>query len=144
VETEQRENERRDAAGQDKQAEREARDVRQPGQHERDDPRQEHPEAHERKVTERSQSQSGIDARCVGEKTLASETIETELQDAIRPQEGPQWDSQDEPRHSAQDRGRPAVIDQRDNAERNRRGTRKRERAEDAVQLARTSSRRRS
>src|SRR5215207_11230959 len=54
----------------------------------------------------------GLDARRDQDdvkKALAAQTVETQLQRCVRPEEGPERDSEDEPGRSPQDRGHPAI-----------------------------------
>jgi hypothetical protein len=75
----------------------------------------------------------GVDAGFIGEKLLAPETIETELERGVCRQEGPERDPEHEPRRSSEEGGCPAVVDERGDGERDGRHNRSDKGRDDVV-----------
>lgn len=133
----QREKERREAAAQHEHADDHADDVRKSGQQHGHQRGQEHPEAHEGHSAERSKPQTRVDAADIPNKMVAAETVETQLQRGVRPQEAPDRDPENKPCRSSDGCRRPAVANKRFGCERNRRCGRSDDGADDAVHPAR-------
>ena len=87
------------------------------GQHERDEPRAQDPERGERDVPERPKPEARAQSRLVGDR-LGSKAIEADLHRDVGAKKRRQRGTENQPRDPADDRGDPAVLEERRHAER--------------------------